>query len=105
MDFAITIGVLGWVLLVLGALAVGVVIALIGRGAGSYEWALNSVGAAVGAVIGSEFIVGLRTIGPAVDGVTVVPAAVGGIILAVVLAAIARFITVDEPAPRAMSAR
>jgi hypothetical protein len=103
MELAVSIGLGGWVLLVVGAVLVGFVTQLIGEATLDYEWVATSIGAFVGAIVASEFVVGWRTFGFIADGVAVVPALVGGVIVAGLVAIVARM-TVREPGHRATAA-
>jgi uncharacterized membrane protein YeaQ/YmgE (transglycosylase-associated protein family) len=93
MDFNISLGIAGWALLLIGAVAFGIVVELIGENRFSYEWIATAIGGAVGAVVASEFIVSMRTFEPVWDGVALVPALVGGLIAGVVVAVVARYAT------------
>lgn len=93
MEFNISLGIAGWALLLIGAVAFGIVVELIGENHFSYEWIATAIGGAVGAVVASEFIVGLRTFEPVWDGVALVPALIGGLIAGLVVAVVARYAT------------
>jgi hypothetical protein len=80
MEFTVSMGWAGVVLLVVGSLVTGVVAELFGEPSFTYEWVATGVAAFVGAVIGSELIVGLRAFEPVWDGVALVPALAGGLV-------------------------
>jgi uncharacterized membrane protein YeaQ/YmgE (transglycosylase-associated protein family) len=104
MELAIALGIGGWILLIGGALVIGVVAQFIGEPNSGYEWVATSIAAGLGALIASEFIVGLRTFEPVWDGLAMVPAAVGGVVLAALVAVAARYVTGGTTAHRPMSA-
>jgi hypothetical protein len=78
------------ILLVLGAVVIGVVAQYIGRATIGYEWIFPAAGALVGGWLGSEAFGTVSTWGPAIDGLYVVPALIGGIILGGVVDVVAR---------------
>lgn len=81
------------VLLVAGALVIGVAAHLIGAVRVGYEWATTGAAALVGGYLGSEAFGTLSAWGPAVEGLYVVPALIGAIILGGVADAIVRLVT------------
>jgi hypothetical protein len=93
MEFVITLGVGGWVLLIAGALVFGLVAQFVGETNAGYEWLVDAIGAGVGALIASEFIVGLQAFGPVWDGLAIVPALVGGLVLGIIVEVATRFLT------------
>lgn len=100
-DFNISLGLAGWALVLIGAIVVGVVAQLIGEAPFSFEWVVTAIGALLGAVIASELIVGLRAFEPVWDGLALVPALVGGLIAAVVVAVATRYLTGGSYLPHA----
>ena len=86
MELAITLGLGGWILLIVGA----VVFCEANTG---YEWLVDGVAAFAGALIASEFIVGMRTFAPVWDGLALVPALVGGLIVGVIVELATRYLT------------
>lgn len=93
MDLAIVLGVGGWLVLLAGALLFGVIAQFIGDVRTGYEWLVDAVAAALGAVIASEFIISLRTFEPVWDGLAIVPALIGGLALGVVVELATRYLT------------
>src|SRR6185369_3314834 len=85
MEFAITLGVGGWLVLLAGALLFGVIAQFIGETRTGYEWLADGIGAAIGAVVASEFIISTRTFEPVWDGLAIVPALIGGLVLGLVV--------------------
>ena len=66
-----------------------------------YEWLIAGVGAAVGAWLASEitwtqWFTGLTDLGPQFDGLLIVPAVIGGVVIGAIVEALARVV---EPEP------
>lgn len=93
MELAITLGIGGWLVLFAGALLFGVVAQFVGETRTGYEWLVDGVAAALGAVIASEFILSLRTFEPVWDGLAIVPALIGGLALGLVVELATRYMT------------
>jgi uncharacterized membrane protein YeaQ/YmgE (transglycosylase-associated protein family) len=93
MDFAIAIGIGGLVLLIVGALVVGGIAQFLGDVETGYEWVFTAAGAFVGGLAASEWILGLRTTEPVWDGLALVPALLGGLIVGVIVDAFVRYST------------
>jgi len=68
-------------MLVLGALILGAIAQIIGRVVVGYEWIFTALAALVGGWIGSEALGTLSTWGPEFEGLYVLPAFIGGIVL------------------------
>jgi uncharacterized membrane protein YeaQ/YmgE (transglycosylase-associated protein family) len=92
MEFTFAFGWMGLTILIVGSVLVGVVYHLIGSPTMSYEWIASSVGAFVGGFIASEWIIGFREFAPVVDGLAIVPALLGGIVVGAVVAASTRML-------------
>ena len=93
MDFTIALGLGGWLMLIVGALAFGLLAQFVGEAQFGYEWIPDGIAAAIGALVASEFIVGWTTIEPVWDGLAVLPAVVGGLVLGVLVAVGVRMLT------------
>lgn len=78
------------VLLVLAGMAIGVIAQLIGRVTFGYEFLFAAAGAVVGGWLGSEAFGTLSTWGPVFDGLYMVPALIGGIVVGGVVDAVTR---------------
>lgn len=81
MEFAISIGLGGSLLLIAGAIVFGVAAQFVGRAEIGFEWLVDAIAAGVGALVASEFIVAWRTFEPVVDGLALVPALIGGLVV------------------------
>ncbi len=90
-------------LLVLGALLIGVVSQYIGDVTVGYEWAVTGAGALIGGYLGSEAFGTASTWGPEFQGLYVLPAIIGALIVGFVVDAILRYSTegsyVHHPQP------
>jgi uncharacterized membrane protein YeaQ/YmgE (transglycosylase-associated protein family) len=93
MEFTTDIGALAIVSLALGSIVLGVVLQLIGDVNFGYEWILTAIGAFVGGFVASEWLVSLRTIEPTWDGMAVLPAIGGALVVGVIVDALVRFTT------------
>ena len=93
MELAITLGLGGWILLVAGALLFGGIAQFIGEARTGYEWLVDAIAAAIGALIGSEFIIATQAYGPVWDGLALVPALVGGLIVGVIVELATRYVS------------
>jgi hypothetical protein len=87
------IGALAAFILVIGAIAIGVVAQYIGSANAGYEWIFTSVGALVGGWLGSEAFGALSTWGLVTDGLYIVPALIGGLVLGAAVDIVIRFST------------
>ena len=93
MEFVITLGVGGWVLLIAGALIFGLVAQFVGEANTGYEWLVDAIAAGIGALVASEFIVSLQTVGPVWDGLALVPALIGGLAVGFIVEVGTRLLT------------
>jgi uncharacterized membrane protein YeaQ/YmgE (transglycosylase-associated protein family) len=104
MEFAISLGLGGWILLIVGALAFGVVAQFIGETRTGFEWLVDAIAAGIGALAASEFIVSWRTFEPTWDGLAIVPALLGGLVVGLVVEVVTRYMTGGTYSGRAISA-
>jgi uncharacterized membrane protein YeaQ/YmgE (transglycosylase-associated protein family) len=104
MEFAISLGLGGWILLIVGALVFGAVARFVGETRTGYEWLVDAIAAGIGALVASEFIVGWRTIEPTWDGLALVPALIGGLVVGLVVEVATRYMTGGTYSGRPMSA-
>jgi len=104
MEFAITLGVGGWIVLIAGALVFGGIAQLVGQTRTGYEWLIDAIAAAIGALVASEFIVAWQTIEPVYDGLALIPALFGGLVVGLVVEVATRFTTGGTYSGRAISA-
>jgi uncharacterized membrane protein YeaQ/YmgE (transglycosylase-associated protein family) len=93
MELAITLGLGGWILLVVGALIFGGAAQLIGETRTGYEWLVDAIAAGIGALVASEFITAFQNTGPVFDGLAIVPALIGGLVLGLAVEIVTRFVT------------
>lgn len=104
MDLNINMALGGWVLVVIGALVIGIVAQFIGETRTGFQWLVVGICAGIGAVVTSEFIVDWRTFEPVWEGLALVPALVGGLVVGVVADAVTRFVTGGRYFGRPMAA-
>ena len=104
MELAIALGFGGVIVLVLGALVFGVVAQLLGETRTGFEWLVDAIGAGIGALVASEFIVAWRTTEPVFDGLALVPALIGGLVVGLVIELATRYMTGGSYTGRSMTA-
>lgn len=80
----------GVLFLVLGGLILAIVPQFVGRAAGGAEWAIVAVAVIVGGWFGSEAFGTFSTWGPEIEGLFVVPAIIGGVVLGFVADVVVR---------------
>ena len=93
MELAISLGFVGWILLIGGALLFGVIAQFVGDVRTGYEWLIDGVAAFAGAIVASEFVLSLRTFEPVVDGLALVPALIGGLAVGLIVELATRYLT------------
>ena len=103
MELAIALGIGGWFVVLAGALLFGVIAQFIGEARTGFEWLVDSVAAAIGAIIASEFIISARTFEPVWDGLAIVPALIGGLVLGVLVELATRYLTGGRYTTRPMA--
>jgi uncharacterized membrane protein YeaQ/YmgE (transglycosylase-associated protein family) len=104
MEFAIALGFGGWILLIVGALVFGGVAQLIGQARTGLEWFVDAIAAGIGALVASEFFVASQTFQPVWDGLALVPALIGGLVVGVVVELTTRYMTGGTYSGRPISA-
>jgi uncharacterized membrane protein YeaQ/YmgE (transglycosylase-associated protein family) len=92
-EFGIDMGFGGALLLILASLIFGVIAQFIGETRTGLEWLVDAVAFGIGALIASEFIVDWQATGPVWDGVALVPALIGGVVLGVIVEVVTRMAT------------
>ena len=93
MELTFALGLGGWILLIVASLIFGGLAQMIGEVRTGVEWLVDAVAFGIGALIGSEFIVATQAYGPVWDGLALVPALVGGLIVGVIVELSTRYIT------------
>ena len=104
MELSIALGIGGWIVLIGGSLLFGLAMQLIGETRTGFEWLVDGVAAAIGALVASEFILAWQATGPVFDGLALVPALVGGLVLGLVVEVVTRYVTGGRYTHGAMSA-
>ena len=95
MDFAFSMGLFGVLALMAGAVIFGVLVQLLGTPSFGYEWIATAIAAFLGGFAASEFVVGFRSLDPLYEGLALVPALIGGLVLGGVVAIGARLLASD----------
>lgn len=93
MDFSFDVGLWGLMLIVVGAVVLGIIAQLIGEAQFGFEWIVTGIAAFAGAFVASEFIVDWRAYEPVFDRVALVPALLGGVVVGIVVAVATRLLT------------
>ena len=93
-------GIGAFAIVVVAALVLGVLVQMYLNPKTGYEWLIVGVGASVGAWFASEitwtqWFTGLTDLGPQVDGLLIIPAVIGGLLIGTIVEALAR--TVESP--------
>jgi uncharacterized membrane protein YeaQ/YmgE (transglycosylase-associated protein family) len=104
MELAIALGFGGWALLIVAALAFGVVAQLIGETRTGFEWLVDAIAVGIGALVASEFIIGWQAFEPVWDGLALVPALIGGLVTGLVIEVATRYVTGGTYSGHPMSA-
>jgi uncharacterized membrane protein YeaQ/YmgE (transglycosylase-associated protein family) len=104
MDLAITLGLGGWIALIVGALVFGAIVQFTTDAPTSFEWVVAAIAAGVGALVASEFIVSWRTLEPVWDGLALLPAVLGAVGVGIVVELASRFLAGGRPAGRHLTA-
>jgi hypothetical protein len=81
------------ILLVAGALVIGAIPLFIGEARTGFEWLATGAAVLVGGWLGSEAFGGISTFGPAFEGLYLVTALVGGVVLGAVADVAVRYVT------------
>ncbi len=84
-------GIWGFIVLLVGAAVLGFAAQAVGRARYTYEWVIAGLGAAVGAYVASEWLGVASTWGPELDGLFVLPALIGAVILGGIVDLVTRF--------------
>lgn len=99
------VGMTAWAVIVLiaGAVVIGLVLQYIGDVTNGYEWSIAGLGAIVGGWLGSEALGTLSAWGPEWEGMFVLPALIGAVIVGFVVDLVVRYATggslVHHPRP------
>jgi uncharacterized membrane protein YeaQ/YmgE (transglycosylase-associated protein family) len=104
MELAIALGFGGWVVLIVGAVIFGGIAQFVGEARTGYEWIAVAIATGVGALFASEVIVAWRTFEPVWDGLALVPALIGGLVVGVVIEVATRYLTGGSYSGRPMAA-
>lgn len=81
------------ILLVAGAIVIGAIPLFIGEARTGYEWLATAAAALLGGWLGSEAFGGISTFGPAFEGLYLVTALIGGVVLGAVVDVLVRYVS------------
>ncbi|HEX7222315.1 MAG TPA: hypothetical protein VF231_03630 [Candidatus Limnocylindrales bacterium] len=104
MEFAISLGLGGWIAVIVVALVFGAAAQLVGEAGTGFEWLADGIAFGLGAIVASEMIVAWRGFEPVFDGLAIVPAVIGGAVAGVVVELATRYLTGGTYTSRAVSA-
>ena len=104
MEIGISLGLSGAFLLVIGAVAFGALAQFVGETRTGAEWAVDAVAAGIGALVASEFIIDWRAFEPVWDGLALIPALIGGLLVGIVVEIVTRYLTGGTYSGRQMHA-
>jgi uncharacterized membrane protein YeaQ/YmgE (transglycosylase-associated protein family) len=104
MEFAISLELSGWILVIVAALVFGVIAQFVGTTRTGFEWLVDAVAFGIGAIVASEFVTSWRTFEPVWQGLAIVPALVGGLVVGLIVELATRFITGGSYHGRPMAA-
>src|SRR5512144_311348 len=93
MEIAISLELGGAALLIVAAIVFGAVAQFIGETRTGFEWLVDAIAFGIGALVASEFITSWRTFEPVWNGLAIVPALIGGLVLGLVVEVVTRFVT------------
>jgi len=93
MELELNMGVGAWALVIIAAVAFGLVAQFIGEARTGFEWFVDAIAFGIGAVVASEFVIAWQAVGPVWDEMALVPALLGGLVLGVVVELITRLVT------------
>ncbi len=88
-------GIGAFTVVIIAALIFGVLVQMYFQPKTPYEWLITGAAAAIGAWLASEitwtqWFTGLTDLGPQWDGLLIIPAVIGGIVLGAIVEALAR---------------
>ena len=101
MELTFELGYLGLVVLALGSIAIGVAFYVFGDPHFNYEWLVTAIAAFVGGFVASEFVTAFQGYEPVWDGLALVPALIGGVIVGGVAAGVTRYLTRSQMSAQA----
>ena len=93
MEFAFDLSYLGWAAILVVALAFGLIAQFVGETRTGYEWLADAIAFAIGAVVASEFVTAWQSVEPMWEGVALIPALVGGLVLGLIVEIGTRMLT------------
>jgi uncharacterized membrane protein YeaQ/YmgE (transglycosylase-associated protein family) len=83
----------GYVLLVAGALVIGLIAEYVVRQRFGYEWLATAIGAGIGGFVASEYLGAFSDWGPEREGLAIYPAIVGALVVGVIVEVVMHYMT------------
>ena len=93
MELTLALGWGAWIVIVAAAVIFGLIAQFVGTTKTGYEWIVDAFAFGIGAVVASEFVLAWRGIEPVWDGLALIPAVLGGLVVGVVVEIVTRFAT------------
>lgn len=93
MEFALDMGFGAWTVLIVAAVIFGGIAQFVGETRAGYEWLVDAIAFAIGAIVASEFVIAWQTFEPVWDGLALVPALAGGLVVGLVVELVTRRVT------------
>jgi len=78
-------GIWAVLLLVAVAVVIGIAAQVIGQAGSQFEWVVAAIAAGVGGFVASEWLGAASTWGPELDGMFILPALIGAIVVAAIV--------------------
>jgi hypothetical protein len=85
-------GIWGYLIIVAGALVIGLIAQFIGKAPTMYDWLVTAFFAGVAAWVASELLGSVSAWGPEVDGLFVLPALIGGVVIGALVDGAERYV-------------
>jgi uncharacterized membrane protein YeaQ/YmgE (transglycosylase-associated protein family) len=93
MELTVGLGIGGWILLIVGSLAFGGIAQYIGETRTGFEWLIDAIAFGIGALVASEFVIAWQKFEPVWDGLAIVPALAGGLVVGLIVELVTRLAT------------
>lgn len=104
MQFTTDITLADWALLIGSSIVFGLIVQFLGRTETGWQWLGGAIAFFVGALFASEAVMAWTTIEPIWEGVALIPALVGGLVVGILVDLGTRYVTGGSPFHRPMAA-
>ena len=85
-------GIWGYLIIVAGALLIGLAAQFLGKAPTMFDWLITAVVAGVAAWVASELVGSIGQWGPEVDGLFVLPALIAGLVIGAIVDGAERYV-------------